>query len=80
MLIRPVQYRHFKGGLYAKLLTGYLESAGMEGEEMTVYRSLENGRIWIRPSGEFFGQVETEAGKQRRFTLVSDAKEAPDAR
>ncbi|MBH0113239.1 3'-5' exoribonuclease [Novosphingobium sp. YJ-S2-02] len=44
-----------RGGLYDVLGQGELQSARQiaEGESMTVYRSLIDGRIWVRPSAEF---------------------------
>lgn len=45
-------YKHQRTGrLYAFVVKAKLETSG---EEVVVYRSLKSGRIWVRPSVEFF--------------------------
>jgi len=34
---------------------------------LVLYRSLENGQLWVRPIKEFFENVETEDYKGPRF-------------
>jgi hypothetical protein len=47
--------RHYKGGLYRIIV----EKAEVEanGEEMTVYISVETGKVWLRPYEEFWEWV-----------------------
>ncbi len=43
--------RHVKsGGLYEVIAYGKLE---VDGSQMTIYRSVETGQIWVRPTSEF---------------------------
>ncbi|MCY0388005.1 DUF1653 domain-containing protein [Robbsia sp. Bb-Pol-6] len=45
-------YKHQRTGrLYSVVTRAKLE---MSGEEVVVYQSLKSGRIWVRPSAEFF--------------------------
>jgi hypothetical protein len=48
-----LKYKHFKGKIYEVICEGVLESN--PNMVLTVYKSQENGRIWIRPSKEFYG-------------------------
>lgn len=48
-----MKYKHFKGKIYEVICEGVLESN--PNMVLTVYKSQENGRIWIRPSKEFYG-------------------------
>jgi hypothetical protein len=44
-------YRHYKGGLYRVLHEPAFHSETEE--ELTVYMSVESGRVWVRPSKMF---------------------------
>lgn len=57
-------YRHFKGGRYELLFTvKHSETL----EDMTVYRSLENGRVWVRPSHMWSDTVIADGKPVKRF-------------
>ncbi len=45
-------YRHVKTGGYYELLDEALNEADLT--NVCVYRSLHDGKIWVRPSDEFF--------------------------
>lgn len=61
-------YQHYKGGRYEVLsVSPHTET----GEELVIYRSLEDGKIWPRPLSMWFEQVViVEGGAVFRFTLV----------
>ena len=62
-------YRHFKGGLYQVIgRATHTETL----EDMVVYKSLETGKMWVRPAEMFFGYIETEQYKGFRFTAVNE--------
>lgn len=45
-------WRHERtGGVYATLMTAERES---DHEPMLVYRSVDDGTVWVRPAEEFF--------------------------
>ena len=67
MEIKKGTYRHFKGGLY-ELVDIALHSETLE--EMVVYRSLENGKYWVRPASMWNETVEHEGRLLKRFTLI----------
>lgn len=58
-------YRHYKGGLYKLIAEANLESDSSK--TMTVYQGAD-GRIWTRPSVEFFELVEFNGEKMPRFS------------
>lgn len=60
-------YRHMKGGLYRLLF-----EASHTDDESTyvVYESVLDGKRWVRPREEFFGTVERDGKKIRRFSPV----------
>ena len=45
-------------------------------EEMVVYQSLRDFRIWSRPLQMFIDKVEYEGIKQPRFKKIADSNEA----
>lgn len=48
-------YRHIKtGGLYVVIADAEMEA---NGDFAVVYRSLDDGRIWVRPSSEFYDET-----------------------
>lgn len=56
-------YKHYKGGIYKVLIKGtHTETS----KEMVVYKSLKDGRIWIRPAEMFDEKV----GDVWRFELL----------
>lgn len=67
----PGIYQHYKGGLYDLEEVALLEATG---EEMAVYRQSTTGKLFTRPSKEFFGMVETDRGRVSRFSLIPEQK------
>lgn len=57
------RYRHFKGGIYT-ILAVATHSETLE--DMVVYRSDENGSVWVRPKAMFMDRK----GDTDRFTLL----------
>lgn len=64
-LVKGNKYTHYKGGAY--VLLGVGRDANESLADVAIYQSLDNGTIWTRPAQEFFGNVETPCGTQRRF-------------
>lgn len=67
---KPGIYRHFKGGLYEAITVGRLSEA--RDQEFVVYRSLDNGFVWIRPIKMFFEEVERDGYKGPRFVWLRE--------
>lgn len=64
-------YQHYKGGLYRVLVC----DARIESNpnvDHTVYVSLQDGRVWVRPTSEFLDTVAIDGNGNRifRFTAV----------
>lgn len=55
-------YKHFKGGIYKYLCTA-TNSETLE--EMIIYQSLKDGKLWVRPSKMFSEEVSPGV---KRFT------------
>ena len=70
MDFKPGIYRHFKGGLYEALFLA--KNSENPKEEFVVYKSLENGGIWIRPAKMFFEEVKREEYEGPRFAWVRE--------
>ena len=66
-------YRHFRGGYYVVQSLAYIESTG---EEVVIYQSLQDGRVWVRPLSSFRELVpedkENPTGQKYRFERVSN--------
>jgi len=61
----PGLYRHFKGGVYQVLYHGVHSEAN---EVVVVYRSLADGRVWVRPVSNWLEPAVNDAGQQvQRF-------------
>lgn len=67
-------YRHFKGGLY------WMEDIALSSwdeEFMVVYRSVDDGKVWVRPLDEFFDDVDhskyPDAVQEKRFERVKES-------
>ena len=58
-------YRHYKGGLYEFIAFGKSEATGAD---MAVYKSLQDGEVYMRPVEEW----------DRKFALVHDEIERLD--
>jgi hypothetical protein len=63
-------YRHFKGGIYELISDGILES---NMQEMVVYKSLKDEKIWIRPKKEFFESIIKNEKEIKRFTKIDSS-------
>lgn len=65
-------YRHFKGGYYVVQSLASIESTG---EEVVIYQSLQDGRVWVRPLTSFRELVpedkENPTGQKYRFERVT---------
>lgn len=65
-------FRHFKGGYYVVQATATIESTG---EEVVVYQSLQDSRVWVRPISSFRELVPTDkenpTGQKYRFERVT---------
>lgn len=46
----PPTHRHYKGGLYRKLMEGLREHDLVP---VTIYRAQKDGTVWVRPTAEF---------------------------
>ena len=65
-------YQHYKGNFYEVLEFG-LHSETLE--VMVIYRSLKDGKIWVRPISMWDEEVIVNGEKVKRFTYIKD-KEA----
>jgi hypothetical protein len=60
-------FRHYKGGEYVILATGFIESSE---EPCVVYRSLEKDITWVRTASDFFEEIHFGGLKQPRFQKI----------
>lgn len=71
-IIPDTIYRHFKGGYYSIQSLATLESTG---EEVVVYKSFQDGRVWVRTLTSFNSLVpegkENPTGQKFRFEQVT---------
>lgn len=58
------KYRHYKGGEYEIVATGFLEDSETP---CVVYRSLEKGIVWVRTAKNFLEYIEHDSVLQPRF-------------
>ena len=67
-LNRAGTYRHFKGGMYKVIaIAKHTET----GEEMVVYRSLDDERqLWVRPLAMFKEKVKVDGKPVPRFEFI----------
>lgn len=65
-------YRHYKGDEYL-VLDEALSSDTKE--ELIIYKSLKDGKVWTREKEEFLEHVETEEGEKPRFEFIRDNDE-----
>lgn len=63
-LVEPGTYEHYKGGLYTVL---YVAMHTETGEELVVYQSLCDGRMWVRPRSMFCDEVILGGSRFPRF-------------
>lgn len=62
------KYKHFKGGLY-EMVCEAMDSENQE--DLIVYKSLKDGKVWVRPKKMFFEQVEVSGKVVPRFERLS---------
>lgn len=62
------KYRHYKGTEYQVIaIARHSETE----EDMVIYQDIEHPeKIWARPAGMFFEEIEWEGKKQSRFTPI----------
>ena len=66
--IKPGQiWRHYKGKHYKIICMGKHSETG---EELVAYQRQEDGKIYFRPLGLFFSEVEWDGQKVPRFVLI----------
>lgn len=61
------RYRHYKGGEYEIVATGFLEATETP---CVAYRSLEKGIVWVRTAKNFLETVEHNGEIVTRFTKI----------
>ncbi len=61
------QYRHYKGGEYEIVATGFLEATATP---CVVYRSLEKNIVWVRTAKNFLETVEHNGEIVPRFAKI----------
>ncbi len=62
------QYKHFKGGLY-ELICEATDSETQS--DLVVYKSLNDGRVWVRPKKMFFEKVKIGEKTIPRFKKLN---------
>lgn len=70
------RYRHHKGGMYRLVSWGQIEATG---DQVVIYRSESDGKVWVRPRDEFYGTVHGElpGGIATRISRFERVKEQP---
>ena len=63
------RYRHYKGGEY-EVIGDARHSETLE--RLAVYRSLADGRLWVRPTAMFLDLVLHDGVPTRRFWPIPD--------
>lgn len=67
MVAQGETYKHYKGTLYKIITVGrHTETK----EELVVYRSHADQKIWIRPLDIFNGNAEVNGNIVKRFTKI----------
>jgi hypothetical protein len=71
LFIAPIQYRHYKGGLY-QVLHMALDSESLQ--TLVVYKALKDeGQVWVRSAAMFLEQVLIEGQWVPRFSPVNES-------
>jgi hypothetical protein len=63
----PVICKHYKGGLYTLIGEGLHAETD---EKIVVYRSQQDGTIWVRSMDEFYGKVVVDGVTVDRFEVT----------
>ena len=66
--IKSGVYRHYKGSEYMVLGTAQHSETG---EELVVYQSLADDKLWVRPKDIFLQFVHVNGKKVPRFKYIS---------
>lgn len=61
-------YRHYKGGIYEIVATGFLEASETP---CVIYRPLKKQTIWVRTTQNFLEAVEYDGQTLPRFTKLT---------
>ena len=72
MEIKKGRYRHFKGRVYDVVGTA-TNSETLE--TVIVYRSVEDGTLWVRPDAMWNETVARDGKLMPRFTLLEEAED-----
>lgn len=64
------KFRHYKGGVYEILATGFLEDSE---EPCVVYRSFKKNIVWVRTAKNFLEEIEHDGVKQPRFARIEQS-------
>ncbi|MGI6317068.1 MAG: DUF1653 domain-containing protein [Christensenellales bacterium] len=70
MEIKKGRYRHFKGRVY-DVVGSATNSETLE--EVIVYRSAEDGTLWVRPASMWNETVARDGKLMPRFTLLEES-------
>jgi len=62
------KYKHFKGGLY-EIVCEAIDSETQD--DLIVYKSLKDGKVWVRPKRMFFENVEVNGEIVPRFEKLN---------
>ena len=65
-------YRHYKGKEYEVLEIA--KNHDNDEDELIIYRSLEDEKIWARSKNDFLGKVEVDKKSEFRFQYLRDVE------
>jgi hypothetical protein len=65
--MKPGKYIHYKGGLYKVIGTAIHSETG---EELVVYKSLSDNKLWVRPKVMFLEKVNLGDKQISRFKYI----------
>lgn len=69
-MIEPGVYKHYKGGLYTVLMTGWESTNDRHRDEVVIYVSHTTGAVNVRDLDEFDSGVEVNGHWIRRFEYL----------
>lgn len=67
ILVEGSMVQHYKGGLYEILHFGLNEA---DLAEVVIYKSLKDGKVWVRPKSSFFSKVVVAGEEVERFKAL----------
>ncbi|MBU0636680.1 MAG: nucleotide exchange factor GrpE [Patescibacteria group bacterium] len=70
-------YKHYKGAEYRVLFSGYNSE---NKEEVVIYQSIIDNKIWVRPKKMFLNQVEVDGKKINRFEYINNNSDDLEAK